>query len=60
MLKDPRSPYYESPAMDRTVLRMRIYSKNSYGGFVSKMAACEFKNNSIDEGWTKIQAKRDG
>ncbi len=59
-LKDPRSAYYENLLMDKTVLNMQLYSKNSYGGIVSKAAACEFKGSSLDDGWTKIQAKRRG
>jgi hypothetical protein len=57
-LRDPLGAYYREPSKEGRVLSLTIYATNGYGGYVSKPAACEFTNGRIDNGWTKIHAKR--
>ncbi len=60
LLRDPAGAYYREPSKDARVLSITIHATNGYGGYVPKRAACEFVNGRLDDGWTKIQAKRAG
>ena len=60
LLRDPAGAYYREPSKDTRVLSITIHATNGYGGYVPKRAACEFVNGRLDDGWTKIQAKRAG
>ena len=62
-LKDPRSAYYEQASkggVGGTVLSLIVYSKNSYGGVVSKPAKCEIKNGVLDSTFTLVFLKEAG
>lgn len=59
LLRDPANAYYTEPKFeDKRVLRMTLHATNGFGGFVTRMAACEFDNGKFSTDWTKIQAKR--
>lgn len=58
MLRDPRSAYYRNPTREANVVTVTIYATNGFGGYVTKLAACEIKSGQIDEGWTKMHAER--
>ncbi len=60
LLKNPAGAYYSQPSKDGRVVRMTIHGSNSYGGYVTKQAACEIHMGKLDEGWTKKHAGRDG
>lgn len=60
MLRDPAGAYYRDAEYSGTVLSITVYGTNGFGGYVSKPAACEIKGGTLDEGWTKIHAKRRG
>lgn len=60
LLRDPAGAYYREPSKDARVLSITIHATNGYGGYVPKRAACEFVGAKLDDGWTKIQAKRAG
>lgn len=59
-LRDPAGAYHRGAALDRGVLTLTLYATNGFGGYVDKRAACEVKDGKIDDGWTKIHAKRLG
>lgn len=61
-LKDPRAAYHQEASYDSGthLLSMTIYGTNTYGGVTSKAAACEINGGVLDDGWTKIHAKRLG
>lgn len=59
-LKNPAGAYQADASMEKGVLTMTIYASNSFGGYVPKVAACEFKGESLDASWTRIQAQRAG
>lgn len=59
-LKNPAGAYADGVSRNGSVLSMTIYGTNSFGGYVSKQAACEIKNGRIDPDWTKIHAQRAG
>lgn len=58
MLRDPRSAYWRDARYVQSTLEITIAAANGFGGFVNQEAACDFRNGSIDHGWTKTQAKR--
>ena len=60
LLRDPRSAYWRDAHYVQATLNITVVASNAYGGFVDKEAACDFRQGSIDEGWTKTQAKRRG
>lgn len=60
MLRDPRSAYWRDAEIVQGVLNITVHATNGFGGYVTRPAACEFKNGLLDEGWTKTQAKRRG
>lgn len=57
-LRDPRGAYHRDASYDKGVLTITIYATNGYGGYVQDTGRCEFKAGKLDEGWTKIHAKR--
>jgi hypothetical protein len=57
-LRDPRGAYHREPTLDKGVLTITIYATNGHGGYVQDTGRCEFKSGRIDDGWTKIHAKR--
>ncbi|ALT78925.1 hypothetical protein AT984_18750 [Paucibacter sp. KCTC 42545] len=59
-LRDPAGAYFTTLSKEGRVLKMMIHATNGYGGYVKQEGVCEFKYGSIDEGWTKIHAKRAG
>lgn len=58
MLRDPRGAYWRDAHTVQGVVNITVVATNGFGGFVNTPAACEFRQGSIDEGWTKTQAKR--
>ncbi len=58
LLRDPAGAYYREPSKESRVLSITVHATNGFGGYVPKRAACEFVNGKLDDGWTKIQAKR--
>lgn len=60
MLRDPRSAYYTDANKQGRVLTIDVKATNGFGGFVTKLASCEIKDGSIDDGWTRIHAERKG
>jgi hypothetical protein len=62
LLRDPQGAYFRDARMELNVLTLTIYATNGLGGYAPKQAACEIKQQSgdVDEGWTKIHAKRKG
>ena len=59
-LRDPRSATVRSISRDGRVLFVELHAKNAIGEMVSRRAACEMVNGSVDAGWTKIQLERLG
>lgn len=60
LLRDPAGAYHSNVSKDRGEVTIRLHAKNGYGGYVSKSATCEFKNDELDADWTKIHAQRAG
>lgn len=60
LLKNPRGAYYSNEKMEGRVLSLTIHGTNTYGGVVTKDAACEIHLGRLDSDWTKIHAKREG
>ncbi|MCZ8254520.1 MAG: hypothetical protein O9327_02410 [Polaromonas sp.] len=58
LLRDPRGAYHRDATYDKGVLTLTIYATNGYGGYVQEQGRCEFKAGKLDDGWTKIHAKR--
>lgn len=59
-LRNPRGAYWMEASRDQRVLTITVYATNGYGGYVSKIAACEVNGGKLDDDWTKIHAKRLG
>ncbi len=59
-LADPWDARYRVVEVDGTVFSIDIHASNGYGGRSVMRASCEIKNGRLDQGWTKIHAKRGG
>ena len=59
-LSDPEDVRYRIVSVEGTVFTIQIHARNYYGGRTVMRASCEIKNGRLDNGWTKIHAKRDG
>ena len=60
LMIDPAGAYFSEPSMRGDVLTMKVYMRGYYGGYTPMVGACEFRNLQIDEGWTRIHARRHG
>ena len=60
LLRDPRGAYYRDATYRNSVLDFTVFGTNGFGGYVSKVAACEIRAGALDEGWTRTLAKRHG
>lgn len=60
LLRDPAGAYYTVVSKERRVLSITVHATNGYGGYTTKVAACEIYNGQLNPAWTKTHAQRGG